>query len=317
MRKTSPFMRPQDLQADYRDGRITRRQFVEGSLKLGLTVTGAASLLAACHRKGTKAAPKRLTGRVQILIGFHGGNTAAQRQVQQTLAEAFIAAHPQVGIDFLRAASAAAAQSQLQTLVQRGAAPDIVLGVDLADVARLADRHLWLDLRPLFQRDGVATGAFAASAMAAAGLSGYYGSTKALPGVPLGVANHALAYNVDLFAKAGLPAPPASWSDGTWALSTSFLQAAQTLTVDTAGRHAGQSGFDIAKVARFGAGRIRPEAIYFSFGGHLYNSSKRQAELNSPAAIAGARIRGRPGGPLPRPSQPGPAGGAGSHRRQR
>jgi ABC-type glycerol-3-phosphate transport system substrate-binding protein len=281
-----------DLLDAYECGGLTRRDFVRGAFKLGLSVSGAAALLAACHRGTHQAAPKKLAGRVQILVGFDGGNTAPQRQVQQALAQAFIAAHPQVGIDFLRATSAAAAETQLAALIARGSAPDIVLGIGLGDVSRLVDRHLWLDLQPLVHRDGVATSAFQTQAMAAAALPSYYGGTKAIAGVPLGFHDHALAYNADLFSQAGLPAPPASWSDNSWFLTGPFLQAAQALTVDSGGKHAGQAGFDITKVARFGAARFRPEASFFGFGGHLYDPAKRRARFDTTAAAAGAQFAG-------------------------
>src|ERR1700722_16576356 len=202
MTPKSVALEPRAPPAAYRDGRVTRRQFVEGALKLGLSATAAGTLLAACHGSSHKAAPAKLQGRVQILVGFAGGNTAPQRQVQQALAQAFIAAHPQVGIDFLRATSAATATTQLSALVARGSAPDIVLGIDLADVSRLVDQHMWLDLHPLFSRDGVSTKAFASQATAALALPNYYGGTKAIPGVVVGVHDHALAYNVEPFSRA-------------------------------------------------------------------------------------------------------------------
>jgi ABC-type glycerol-3-phosphate transport system substrate-binding protein len=270
----------EDLLDAYEGGGLSRRDFVRGAFKLGLSVSGAAALLSACHRGTHQAAPKKLVGRVQILVGFDGGNTAPQRQVQQALAQAFIAAHPQVGIDFLRATSAAAAETQLAALIARGSAPDIVLGIGLGDVSRLVDRHLWLDLQPLVHRDGVATGAFQSQAMAAAALRSYYGGTKAIAGVPLGFHDHALAYNADLFSQAGLPAPPASWSDNSWILTGPFLQAAQALTVDSDGKHAGQAGFDITKVARFGAARFRPEA------GDLVNKYRAHPTSDQVAQLA-------------------------------
>ncbi len=279
---------PQDLLDAYCDGGLTRRQFVAGALGLGFSVTASAGLLAACHSP-RRAAPKRLTGRVQILVGFDGGNTAAERQVQQALAQAFITAHPQVGIDFLRATSAPAAAAQLRTLLARASPPDIVLGVGLADISRFADQHTWRDLRPLLQRDGISTGAFATAAVSASALPSYYGSTKAVPGIPLGIHTHALAYNAELFSRAGAPAPPVSWTDNDWALTGAFLQTARTLTVDSSGKAAGQPGFDPTMVTRYGVGRIRPESVFYSFGGHRYNSARRQAEFASPAALQGAQ----------------------------
>jgi ABC-type glycerol-3-phosphate transport system substrate-binding protein len=282
----------QDLLDAYDEGHLTRREFVGGALKLGLSVAGAAGLLTACRGKAHKAAPARLSGRVQILVGFDGGNSAPERQIQQALAQAFIGAHPQVGIDFVRATSAATAETQLAALITRGSAPDIVLGIGLAEVSHFVDQHMWLDLRPLFKRDGISTGSFQSQAMNAASLPGYYGGTKAIAGVPIGFNSHAMAYNVDLFSKAGLPAPPTSWSDNSWSLTGSFLQAAQALTLDSTGKHAGQPGFDTGQVTQFGVARIPPEALFFSFGGHLYDQSKRRAQLDTPAAIAGAQFAG-------------------------
>lgn len=287
---SSPAARP--LVDAFHDGRITRRELVSGAFKLGFSVAGAAALLSACHSSSHPAAPARLSGRVQILIGFDGGNTAPQRQVQQALAQAFIAQHPQVGIDLLRATSAAAASSQLTTLIARGSAPDIVLGIDLADLSSLVDQHVWLDLHPLFKRDGISTHGFQSQALAAAKLSGYYGGSDAIPGVPLGVHDHALAYNVDLFAKEGVPAPPASWSDDSWTLTGSFLQAAQALTLDSSGKRVGQPGFDSNKVTQFGLARVQPEQAFFSFGGRLYDDSRRLAQFDTADAISGAQFAG-------------------------
>jgi multiple sugar transport system substrate-binding protein len=281
-----------DLLTSYGDGRLTRREFVQGALTLGLSATAASGLLSSCHGTTHRAAPVKFAGRVQILIGFDGGNTAAERQVQQTLAQAFIAAHPQVGIDFLRATSAAAAESQLQALVARGSAPDIVLGLGLNSLSRLVDQHLWLDLHPLFGRDRVSTGAFVSPAMSAAMLSSYYGGTKAIAALPVGTHTHALAYNVGLFSKAGIPAPTASWTDNSWDYSGAFLQAAQALTLDSAGKHAGQAGFDPARIVQFGVARLAPQTVYLSFGGHVYDGSKRRAEFDTPAAIQGAQFAG-------------------------
>ena len=281
-----------DLLTSYGDGQLTRREFVQGALTLGLSTTATAGLLSACHGRTHRAAPVKFAGRIQILIGFAGGNTAPERQVQQTLAEAFIAAHPQVGIDFLRATSAAAAESQLQALVARGSAPDIVLGLGVDNLSRLVDQHLWLDLHPLFGRDGLSTGAFSPPALSAAMVAGYYGGTKAIAALPLGTHTHALAYNVALLSEAGVPAPPASWTDTSWVYSGAFLQAVQALTLDSAGKHVGQPGFDPTRIAQFGVARLAPETVFLSFGGHVYDGSKRRAGFDTPAAIQGAQFAG-------------------------
>ncbi len=111
--------------------------------------------------------------------------------------------------------------------------------------------------------------------------------------MPVGLHDQALAYNVELFSKAGLPAPPASWDDGSWTYAGSFsCDAAQALTLDQAGRPADQSGFDPSTIVQYGVARIPPEAFFYGFGGHRYNGSTRRAQFDTSAALQGAQFAG-------------------------
>ncbi len=280
------------LRDAYGEARLSRRQFVQGALALGLSTSGAAVLLTSCHSKKKLAAPpKRLSGRVQILVGFNGGNSAAERQVEQVLAQTFIQAHPQVGIDIVRAASSATAETQLTTLIGRGSPPDVVLGIGQGALSRLVDRSTWLDLRPLLDRDGITLDRFMTETRAAASLTSYYGSTsKTVAGIPVGVHDHALAYNVDLFTRAGLAPPPDSWSDASWTVEGTFLTAAQTLTRDVGGRHPGQAGFDANRITQFGIARLRPQQIFYALGGHAYDARTRRALFSAAPSVAGAQL---------------------------
>ena len=269
---------------------LTRRQFIDRGLKLGLSVSGTAALLAACTGSKHTSAPKKLTGRAQILVGFGDGNSAAQRQVQQVLAQAFIHDHPQVGIDFIRAADVPAAETQLSALIARGSAPHIVLGIGLAEVARFVDQHYWLDLHSYFDRDKVTLGSFLSESRAPTSVRSYYQSGKTIVGVPVGVHDHALAYNEELFSKAGVPVPPVSWSDGSWAFDGKFLAAAQALTRDAKGKPADAAGFDPAHISQFGVGHLRPEVAFYAFGGHAYNRSSHQAQFSAPSSVAGIQF---------------------------
>ncbi|YCK39407.1 ABC transporter substrate-binding protein [Actinomadura sp. ATCC 39365] len=71
-----------------------------------------------------------------------------------------------------------------------------------------------------------------------------------LYGVPKDWGIVGLLYNKDLFAKAGVTMPDKL----TWAAdgSGTLLDTARKLTVDEAGKHPGESGFDPAKVATYG-----------------------------------------------------------------
>ncbi|MGH9125182.1 MAG: ABC transporter substrate-binding protein [Acidimicrobiales bacterium] len=280
-----------DLTPGAQHSLLTRRQFVEGALKVGVA-GGAASFLSGCLFSGHKktSPPSKLSGRIQILIGFAGGNSTGQRQVQQTLAEQFINAHPEVGIDFLRATSAALAETELKTLIARGQAPDIVLGIDLADLSRLVDQHLWLDLHPFLRGGAVSTAAWLPVARSAAALGTYYGNSSVVPALAVGVHDHALAYNPTLFARAGVAPPPASWDQSSWTFGGAFLDAARRLTIDTAGRASLDASFDPTHIAQFGVARLDPEAMLLSYAGHLYDASNKRATLAGSGAIAGAQF---------------------------
>ena len=281
--------RARDLIDAYLDDRVTRRQFVQGALWLGLTVSGAGALLAGCSSHTSK--PKQLSGRIQVLVGFGAGNSPPQLQVEQVLAQAFLHLHPKVEIDFLRAASPSDARAQIVAMTSRGAAPDLVLPIGLGELSRLVDQKTWLDLRPFFDRDGLTLSSFVPEARAAASMSSYYGrGAKTIVGVPLGVHDHALAFNQSLFSKAGGPVPLASWSDASWAVEGSFLQAAQALTLDAAKKHPGDAGFTPSGITQFGVGHIRPELFLYGFGGRIYDASTRKVQLGSPEAVRGIQF---------------------------
>jgi len=85
-----------DLVVRYKGGGLSRRDFVIGALRLGLSVPAAAALLAACGDSDddeasspTTTAARSLSGKVQILVGFGTGNSPAQVPVQEALAQAF------------------------------------------------------------------------------------------------------------------------------------------------------------------------------------------------------------------------------------
>ncbi len=77
----------------FKGGALSRRDFVVGALRLGLSVPAAAALLAACgdaddDASSSTSAPRNLSGRVQVLVGFGTGNSPAQVPVQEALAQA-------------------------------------------------------------------------------------------------------------------------------------------------------------------------------------------------------------------------------------
>jgi multiple sugar transport system substrate-binding protein len=77
--------------------------------------------------------------------------------------------------------------------------------------------------------------------------------------VPLDVNMHALFYNKDLFAKAGITAPPTT--------GVELIADAQKLTVDKSGKLASDTGFDANNVQTYGLGfNMNHHAFYQAFG---------------------------------------------------
>ena len=63
-------------------------------------------------------------------------------------------------------------------------------------------------------------------------------------GIPLDLHMHGLFYNPDLFAEAGIDGPPATGAE--------LLETARLLTIDAAGLHPGDDGFDRDNVVQYG-----------------------------------------------------------------
>jgi multiple sugar transport system substrate-binding protein len=211
--------------------------------------------------------------------------------VQTALAQAFTAAHPGVSIDFLRVPSPSDAATKLTTLIAGGQPPDIVLPAGLFGISKFVDQNIWLDLRPFFDRDGLTLERFMPETTAAARVTNYFGPDgKAVIGVPVDVHDHALAYNEDLFSRAGVAPPPTSWSDASWTLEGRFLDTARALTLDSSGKHPNDSGFSADKVTQYGLGNFFREAVFYDFGGHLYDDASRKAQFDKPGSIAGIQF---------------------------
>lgn len=275
------------------DGEISRRQFVESALRLGLTASATGTLLAACGASagpsGSNSPSAKLSGTVQILVGFGTGNTPAQIPAQEALAQAFMQRNPDVKIEFLRFPQDA--QTKFTTLVAGGTPPALVLPTGASGIASFLDQDVWLDLAPYFSRDGISLDQFVPEAAAAVHVPSFYGkSSRVIVGVPAALHDHALAYNPDLVAKAGVAPPPTSWSDNAWAYQSKFLETAQALTVDRNGKHAGQSGFDPNHVDHYGLGHYFREGIFFAFGGRYYDAPSRRAQFDQPASIEGIQF---------------------------
>lgn len=294
----------QALRVGYLEGQLSRRQFIARALALGLSVSGAGAALAACGSStktpsstastgsgsGSRSGSK-LSGTVQILVGFGTGNSPSQVQVQQGLANAFMRQNPDVKLQFLRVPGGSSnAGTKLTTLIAGGSAPAIAMPIGVYGISLFIDQGTWLDLEPYFARDGLSLDSFLPSTYSAVHVPNYYGvNSKAIVGVPIGVNDHAVAYNTSLFKKAGVAPPPTSWTDSSWALEPGgkMLETALALTVDSKGRNAHHAGFDHTNTVQFGLANFFSPAIYFDFGGALYDPVKHTAQFDTADSVAG------------------------------
>lgn len=116
----------------------------------------------------------------------------------------------------------------------------------------------------------------------------YYAPGKIL-GVSTAVETIVLFYQRDLFARAGLPEPPAdpqkAW---TW---DEFVAAATRLTVDVNGKHPDEAGFDPQQIATYGVTFDKSAhgfgffPFLFSNGAEFNNADGTRLMLDTPAAI--------------------------------
>jgi multiple sugar transport system substrate-binding protein len=177
----------------------------------------------------------------------------------QRFAEEFQELHPNITVEF-QAVSAGQSTTKLTTQVAGGTAPDVAF-VDASAVEEFASRDALVNL------DGYMAGSETTKAEhfvpAFLQMSQFEGSVY---GVPYDGETTGLFYRTDLFEKAGIAEPPATWEE--------FEAAAQALT-DPAAK---QYGFII----------FAPEAEYYwepflwQAGGHLTTEDGRDIAFDSP-----------------------------------
>lgn len=181
----------------------------------GAVVAAALGLAVACAPDG--AAHPAVT--LELANWASHLEAAIERQVL----DSFAAAHPGVRVTQQSAGTGQAEyRERILTSMAAGAPPDVFL-LDNIDVPAFADRGVLLDLRPFLGRLGVDLADYDSTVLA------IFRRGDAVYALPKGYTPMVVAYNRDLFDRAGLPYPAADW---TW---DEFLAAAKALTRDTDG----------------------------------------------------------------------------------
>ena len=150
----------------------------------------------------------------------------------------------------------ATAVDTFATEIAAGVGPDIVGPINWFEANVFTGQ--WLDLKPSMVASGYDTSRFDPAMV-----KSYQGDEGTLA-LPFVVYPSAIYYNPSLFSKAGLNPPPGRYGDQyrmpdgsmvDWSWD-SLAKVAKNLTIDAAGKHSGETGFDATRIVQYG----------FSFG---------------------------------------------------
>ncbi len=257
---------------------MSRRNF----LRLSSTVVGGA-LLAAC-------AP----------VGQSGGEGSGEATVENTeltfamynfdpwlialddMYKAFMADNPDVTVT-VESAPFEDFWPRQEARLAAGNPSDMSIG-DPGYFGRYAHKGFYLALEPYIERDGVdLTQWFEAPINDCRydNTTGVVGQ-GALLGMPATYVGTVLYYNKDLFDAAGMAYPDESWD------RNSLFEAAQALTLDSAGNSASSGDFDSEDIAQWGVTMINRDGIsttVWNNGGEFLNSDQTECLLTEPASV--------------------------------
>lgn len=211
------------------------------------TVSSATAAATAATTAATVPAPTPTVGIVKTgvtnakvtLQWFSWFDSSYITKLQHDFLPAYEQSHPGVAIEVILGPGAIVALDQkVEVLTAAGSPPDLFNNSN--PVRKYDQLDLFADLTPLIARDKFDTKSFNQPTFQYMAMD----RGKVL-GLPIDVHAEAVAMiaNLDLFQKAGVPEPPATWGDAGWTWQ-SFLEAAQKLTVVGADGKLSQAGVD-------------------------------------------------------------------------
>ncbi len=202
-------------------------------------------------------------------LAFWGGWTGPDGDVMRAMVNQYNARHPDVHVT-LTTLQWSPLFDKFLTSIRAGEAPDL-MAMHPQDTAQFIDANL---LEPLSAFDKGVEVKAADFDKNAWGYSSYKGAQYALP---LDFHMHGLYYNVDMFKAAGFdPDHPPTTGDA-------LIAAARKLTVDAAGRHPGESGFDAKNVKQYGLSFPNNHHAFFIWFALMY-------QQGSGFTISGTRV---------------------------
>lgn len=272
---------------------ISRRQLLR--LAAGAAGAGAlGSLLAACGSTtaeqpaagataqtgeaaaGATTAPAQTGGEVTVsMLGW--GSVLEKENVERNL-KLFESKNPDIKVDWLHTPENY--DTKLKTMLAGGTPPDLFWSGNMLDYVI---RDQVLDITGYVQSDPVIS------------KSDYFIQPQetdraTFNGKWYGIGScyviHHLYYNVDMLQKAGVEPPPTD-AAGAWTWDQ-FVENARKLTLDAAGKHPGESGFDPNNVQQWGASwatwNLPRDVLVYSNNGDAF-TKEGATKLGDPAAV--------------------------------
>jgi multiple sugar transport system substrate-binding protein len=273
---------------------LTRRGFLRRAGQLGIGAAGL-SLLAACG-SGPAApstsdapaapaaagatAPAAASSSEAVTISMMGWGSILEKENVQKGLDLFQSKNPNIKVNWLHTPEDY--ETKLKTMLAGGTPPDVFWGNNMADYV---SRGVVMDITDRVKSDpvlGKPDYFLQPQEEQRAIINGKWygiGSCWVIP--------H-LYYNVDLLQQAGIE-PPSSDPAKAWTWDQ-YLDIARKLTIDNAGKHPGESGFDENNVKQWGVSwptwsQMRDLGV-FTNGGESYTSDYK-LKLGEPAAIEG------------------------------
>ncbi len=197
------------------------------------TTTSNSQVATSTSSESTTAAP--VTGGIKY--NFWGN--ADQAKAIQAQIDTFTQKNPGIKVD-LDFADWGNYWTKLATQSAAGSAPDVFAMSTTLYLADYASKGYLADVGELATKDNFDLTKYYKAAL---DLSSYDGKVY---GLPQDINTIVLAYNTDMFAKAGLSAPPAN---ATW---DDILTMAKKLTIDKNGKTSEDAGFDPKNVEQWG-----------------------------------------------------------------
>jgi multiple sugar transport system substrate-binding protein len=169
---------------------------VLATLAVGATAMGAAAQTSS--RAGPQAAAAPKAAKITIWVGW----SARELKEFKGVVSEYDAKHPEVQVKVVGSIN----DTKITNAIRSGNPPDVVSSFTSANVGIYCGTGAWIDLAPFLKKDHISLSQFPKTSL-------YYTQFKGKRcALPLLADSYGLYYNTTLFAKAGIKAPPKTFS---------------------------------------------------------------------------------------------------------